>query len=131
MEQYGTGNLQEVNHNLFQNPHTLEGDCKGTARSNNLIDIVGTGDLQVARTINKSHFTQPKGPPSKSIGAIIAGYKAAVTTRINALRHVRGEPVWLRNYYEHIICTEKEYENIANYIYDNPANWGIKDEYFS
>jgi len=84
---------------------------------------VCTGDLQVART-------SPRGPSSGSIGAIVAGYKSAVTKRINTIRKVKGEPVWLRNYYEHIITTEKEYENIVDYIQFNPMKWGKKDEYF-
>ncbi len=90
----------------------------------------GTGDLQVART-RSSNLVRPKGPVSNSIGAIIAGFKASATKRINSLRGTYGKKIWLRNYYEHIIETEKEYFNISNYIHDNPENWGEKDEYFS
>ncbi|HCS39711.1 MAG TPA: transposase [Anaerolineaceae bacterium] len=90
----------------------------------------GTGDLQVART-NSSDSIRPKGPLSNSIGAIIGGFKAAATKRINSLRGTYSQEVWLRNYYEHIIESEREYFNIANYIHDNPENWGINDEYYS
>jgi len=31
--------------------------------------------------------------------------------------------IWQRNYYEHIIKSEKAYRNISNYIINNPANW--------
>ncbi len=31
--------------------------------------------------------------------------------------------IWQRNYYEHIIRTEKAYQNISNYINQNPKNW--------
>ena len=79
----------------------------------------------------RAYRDTPLRSPSNTLGAIIRGYKGAVTTRINILRHVKGEPVWLRNYYEHIINNEIDYENITNYIHDNPANWGIKDEYYS
>jgi len=82
-------------------------------------------------TLVRAYRDTPLRSPSNSLGAIIRGYKGAVTTKINTLRRVKGEPVWLRNYYEHIIINEKDYENIANYIHDNPVNWGIKDEYFS
>lgn len=67
--------------------------------------------------------------PSKTLGSMVRGFKAAVTTRINTLLCTPGQPVWLRNYYEHIIRSEKDYENIVNYIYLNPLNWDIKDEY--
>jgi len=36
---------------------------------------------------------------------------------------LRDTPIWQRNYYEHIIRSEKAYENIDNYILANPANW--------
>jgi REP element-mobilizing transposase RayT len=65
----------------------------------------------------------PLRSPSRTIGAIIRGFKGAVTTRINSLRNSKGSPVWQRNYYEHIINSEKDYENIANYISSNPVNW--------
>ena len=31
--------------------------------------------------------------------------------------------LWQRDYYEHIIRDDEEYERIANYIINNPANW--------
>jgi REP element-mobilizing transposase RayT len=88
------------------------------------VDGRGTGDRPVART----NAGRPIGPAKKSLGAFVAGYKSSVTTQINALRGTPGQPVWLRNYYEHIICTEKEYNNIVNYIHDNPQNWKTDNE---
>ena len=120
------GDLQATK--FFNEVDNLVG--KGTARDPTPVDGYGMGDLQVARTRDENRTTRPKGPLSKSIGAILAGYKAAVTTRINTLRRVKGEPVWHRNYYEHIVNSEREYNNIVNYIYENPANWESKDEYF-
>ena len=99
---------------------------------NDLGSLVG-GDLQVARTDksnqagdmdeSKMVVSLPRGPKSNSIGAIIAGFKSAATFRINVLRSTPGLPVWQRNYYEHIIQTEKEYLAIDAYIESNPANW--------
>lgn len=68
-------------------------------------------------------------PIAGSLGTIIGAYKSAVTKKINLMRNTPGEKVWLRNYYEHIISTEKDYENIVNYIYLNPLNWELNDEY--
>ena len=62
-----------------------------------------------------------------SIPAIIRAYKSAVTYTINSLQNTKGRAVWQRNYYEHIIRDEKDYENIVEYIYQNPYNWE-KDE---
>ncbi len=58
-----------------------------------------------------------------SLGAIVRAYKAAVTYRINAMRGFTNPPVWQRNYYDHIIRNEKDYESIWNYIESNPRKW--------
>ncbi len=42
----------------------------------------------------------PLQSPSGTIGAIIRGFKGAVTTRINTNRDLKGVPVWQRNYYD-------------------------------
>lgn len=34
-----------------------------------------------------------------------------------------GTPVWQRNYWDRVIRDDAEYERIAKYIRDNPANW--------
>jgi putative transposase len=36
--------------------------------------------------------------------------------------------LWQRNYYEHIIRNEQDYERIFNYIDENPANWAEDEE---
>ena len=61
--------------------------------------------------------------PSKTIGAIVRGYKGTVTKQINVLRQMPGVPVWQRNYYEHIIRNEISYHRIAEYIINNPLKW--------
>jgi REP element-mobilizing transposase RayT len=35
-----------------------------------------------------------------------------------------NKKLWQRNYYEHIIRNDESYQRIANYIINNPANWG-------
>ena len=66
--------------------------------------------------------------PGIGIGAIVRGYKSTVTKRINLLRDTRASPLWQRNYYEHIIGADREYEAIAEYIYSNPSNWKMDKE---
>jgi len=60
----------------------------------------------------------------RSLGAIIRGYKSAVTYAINGLMNVRGV-VWQKNYYEHIVRNETELTAIAKYIDANPFNWQL------
>ena len=67
-------------------------------------------------------------PTAGSLPTIVRAYKSAVTKRINILRGTPGESVFQRNYYEHIIGTEREYERIAEYIANNPLNWSRDEE---
>jgi putative transposase len=76
------------------------------------------GDRPVATLSEK-----PNGPAAKSIGACMAGFKSAVTIRINQKRKTPGLPVWQRNYWEHIIRNEISYKKIAEYVQNNPARW--------
>jgi REP element-mobilizing transposase RayT len=70
----------------------------------------------------------PKGPTSSSIGAIMAGFKSAVTRRVNELRSTRCEPVWQRNYYEHVIRNEHDLDEIREYIINNVLKWDLDSE---
>ena len=36
---------------------------------------------------------------------------------------IHNGKLWQRNYYEHIICTEREMNHILRYIIDNPVKW--------
>jgi REP element-mobilizing transposase RayT len=69
----------------------------------------------------------PLQSPSKTIGAIIRGFKSAVTS--HARRNGLAVDIWQRNYYEHIIRNGESYQKIAAYIRNNPAQWQ-EDEYF-
>jgi REP element-mobilizing transposase RayT len=71
---------------------------------------------------------RPCGPKPGSIGAIIGQYKSAVTKRINQNRETHDEPIWQRNYHDHIIRDETELVNIRAYIADNPRRW-TEDRY--
>ena len=53
---------------------------------------------------------------ARTVGSIVRGFKIGVTKQI-------GFSPWQRNYYEHIIRNRESYENIANYIKNNPLNW--------
>jgi len=59
--------------------------------------------------------------PSQTIGAIVRGYKSAVTKQLGLLN--LNQQIWQRNYYENIINNDQSYQNISNYIVNNPAKW--------
>ena len=80
-----------------------------------IINIVGAQNL-VPNAENKFQKIIPK-----SLGSIIRGYKTGVTkwARKNSDIHI----VWQKNFHEHIIRDEKSFENIQNYILNNPVLW--------
>lgn len=80
------------------------------------------GDRRVARTIRP---VAPTGPQPRSVGAVMAGFKSAVTKRINQLRQSPGAKLWQRNYWEHIVRNEPELNRIREYIRNNPARWEL------
>ncbi|MFN8491178.1 MAG: transposase [Caldilineaceae bacterium] len=69
--------------------------------------------------------TRPNGTPAGSLGAIIGTFKSLTTRAINQMRNAPGMPVWQRNYYEHIIRTEKALQAIRSYITENPQRWAL------
>lgn len=70
---------------------------------------------------------QPRVTPG-SLGAIIRAYKSSVTLRYNRTRFSNGEPLWQRNYYEHIIRDDEDWERIRFYIQTNPLHWSQDNE---
>ena len=70
----------------------------------------------------------PKGAARGSIGAILGQIKSITAKRINTLRGTPGISVWQRNYYEHIIRSNDEWDRIGAYIRANPTNWEIDRE---
>jgi len=68
-------------------------------------------------------YARPLRSPSYTVGSLVRGFKAAVTTRINTLCGTPGVPFWQRNYYEHVVRGDADLERIRAYIAHNPARW--------
>jgi len=66
---------------------------------------------------------RPRGAAPRSLSAIIGSFKSAAAKRINQQRGTPGASVWQQNYHDRIIRNAAEHERIAQYIFNNPANW--------
>jgi len=95
---------------------------------NHIHGIIWITDVVVGAYCNTPLPTNPFHSPGVGIGAIVRGFKSIVTKNLNLLRGTPSTPVWQRNYYEHIISTDSEYDTIAEYIYSNPVFWGEDKE---
>ena len=77
----------------------------------------------------KAHCRAPLQRPKKSLGSLVAQFKAVVTIRVRKELHLLTQPVWQRNYYDHIIRSPRELDQIRKYIQEDPLKWHL-DEYF-
>jgi len=77
--------------------------------------------------------SSPESAPFPKLGDVVGAYKSLVANDCLKIAKSRGQflgKLWHRNYYEHIIMSDEEYDSISTYIEFNPANWGEKDEYY-
>ena len=58
-----------------------------------------------------------------SLGAVVGNFKSVTARRINKIRKSPGEPVWQRNYYDHIIRDEDDLKRVRRDILENPIRW--------
>ncbi len=61
------------------------------------------------------------------IPKIISQFKNQTSKKINVLRGTPGNKNWQKDYIAKIITDEVYYQNIKNYIINNPAKWTTKD----
>ncbi len=58
-----------------------------------------------------------------SLANTVQNFKSVSSRKINRINKNYGVSIWQRNYYEKIVRTEQELENLRDYIQNNPANW--------
>jgi len=103
----------------------------GIIRPNIVIDafVVMPNHLHViiiiTDTKTETKTIEQFGKPTKnSIPTIVRLFKSTTTKQINQLRvSTPMQPLWQRNYYEHVIRNKVELNRIRQYIIDNPKKW--------
>jgi len=107
-------------HQFVIMPNHLHGIVEITVRTN--VGANGRSPVQCPVQLH-TQSTSIKSMRPQSIGSFVAGFKSSVTKKINQIRHTPSRKLWQRNYWEHIIRNENEYQRIAQYIIDNPKKW--------
>ena len=110
-----------VLHNHIVMPNHVHGIIE-IAKHDNAPNVGSNVEMQ-----NFASLRNKFGPQSQNLASIIRGYKTGVT--INA-RNINPEFAWQSNYHDHIIRDENVYQNISNYIIENPKKWA-EDEFHS
>jgi len=89
------------------------------------------GAALVAAQLNREGGEGAGTRPARTLGDMMGAFKSLTTHKyIRGVREAGWPPfikrLWQRNYYEHIIRSEKAYHNIAAYIRNNPVRWQEK-----
>lgn len=63
------------------------------------------------------------GDPSPTLGNIIGWYKYQLTKQVNAQAGTQGQRLLQRSYYDHVIRNQRDYDEIWQYIENNPKKW--------
>lgn len=58
-----------------------------------------------------------------TLGDVIRAFKSLSAIQVNRLLMRTGQPLWQRNYYEHVIRNDASLDGIREYIFGNPQNW--------
>ncbi len=71
---------------------------------------------------------RPNGTTPHSIGRVVQAFKSISTVECIHLQQKAGfkldnHKLWQRNYYERVIRSERELEQVREYILNNPAKW--------
>jgi putative transposase len=94
-------------------------------------DPVGAGSPTDESTTENLYKPAPAPQKRHGLPEIIRNLKTRSGTRINQLRSTKGNPVWQRGYYEHIVRNQQALFNIRRYIINNPIKWQKDKENFT
>lgn len=70
-----------------------------------------------------------QGPAARSLGSLLAGFKAAVTHRARMAMNDPALSVWQRGYHDRVIRDDDELARAREYVLGNPAAWSSDSEY--
>ena len=65
--------------------------------------------------------TEKQNPQASRVVSIVRSIKTLTTKEI-------GEPVFQRSYYDHVIRNQRDYDEIWEYIENNPRKWMLKKQ---
>jgi REP element-mobilizing transposase RayT len=99
------------------------GHCKGKAFDHFFPKNMIKCFTRTARVAESNAFPERLGSQSGSIPAVVQNFKSITSRKINKLLETPGSTIWHRNYYEHVIRDEEDYDRIVGYIRENPRKW--------
>ncbi|HUH46836.1 MAG TPA: transposase [Arenibacter sp.] len=89
--------------------------------------------LAVAQNDGNTDIRAGASTAPTGVGDIVGTYKSLVANKCLKIFKLKNETMgklWQRNYYECIIRNPRSYQNISNYIINNPVKWN-DDKFFT
>jgi len=80
-------------------------------------------DTEMGTETDTGTIEQFGKPTKNSIPTIVRLFKSTTTKQINQMRQTPMQPLWQRNYFEHVIRDDNELIRIHQYIINNPNRW--------
>ena len=80
-------------------------------------------DTEMGTETDTGTIEQFGKPTKNSIPTIVRLFKSTTTKQINQMRQTPMQPLWQRNYFEHVIRDDNELTRIHQYIINNPKRW--------
>ena len=71
-----------------------------------------------------------RGNPSPTISSAVGWLKYHVTKEINTMMKTTGQKIFQRSFYDHVIRNGREYNEILQYVMQNPQNWQTDSLYW-
>jgi putative transposase len=83
----------------------------------------------LALPVGGAASSAPTGPASiTTLGNVLRAFKSISAISVNRLLSRSGQPLWQRNYYEHVIRDEESLNRLREYIATNPLRWELDRE---
>jgi len=70
----------------------------------------------------------PQPIKRQPLDVIVGSFKSAATKHIHRVGYLTQKTIWQRNYYEHIVRDDEDYQRIVEYFEMNPSNWELDNE---
>lgn len=116
-------------HCIIENIGTVGADLRVCPNTDNVnTNNVNTDNVNAdTNPIEGEHVGSP-------LHRVVQWFKTMTTNEyIRGVKNLGWQPfdgkLWQRNYYEHIIRNETAYQNISQYIINNPAKWATDKFY--
>ena len=113
--------IEIINNRVFiDGTHAVE--THGSASQTKQPPVIETHCSASLRKL-ESEIPQKLSRKPNSISSFVAIFKSVTTKQINVLNNNEDEIIWQSNYHDHIVRTYDSFENIDNYIKNNPEKW--------